>query len=495
MKQLIGALDQGTTSTRFILFDRKNRITASHQLEHKQIYPKAGRVEHDPIEIWKNTKKVINSTLKKANITSSDIAALGITNQRETTVVWNKKTGKPYYNAITWQDTRTDRICRSLKKKKRKFQEKTGLPTATYFSGPKIKWLLDNVDGLRGDAEKGEAIFGNIDSWLLWNLTGGKHVTDVTNASRTMLMNLETLNWDEELLEILGIPRTMLPQICSSSEVYGTTKHGFKTKVPIAGILGDQQASLFGQTCFHKGDVKNTYGTGCFILQNTGDQIFHSKNGLLTTVGYQIKGEKPVYALEGSIALAGSLIQWLRDNFGLIRDSQEINKLAEKVTDNGGVYFVPAFSGLFAPHWNSGARGTIIGLTHYANKNHLARAVLEATAFQTCDVFKAMKKDSGIKITELKVDGGMTASNLLMQFQADILDAAVIIPEVSEITALGAAFAAGLAVGFWTDKKELAANWKEKQTWHSKMTEDERINLYDQWQRAVKRSLDWESEN
>ena len=492
MKKYIGAIDQGTTSTRFILFDHKSKKIASHQIEHKQIFPKAGWVEHDPLEIWQNTKKVIKITLEKAKISEDQIAAIGITNQRETTVIWNRETGKPYYNAIVWHDIRTNKICRSLENKYEFFKEKTGLPIATYFSGPKIKWLLDNVKGLRNDAENGEAIFGNMDSWITWNLTDGKHITDVTNASRTMLMDLKTLDWDNELLKIFDIPRKMLPEVCSSSEIYGKTKFGFKKEIPISGILGDQQAALFGQTCFQKGDVKNTYGTGCFILLNTGNEIIHSKNGLLTTIGYKIKNQKPVYALEGSVAIAGSLIQWIRDNFSLITESSEINELAEKVSDNGGVYFVPAFSGLFAPHWNSGARGTIIGLTHFVNKSHIARSVLEATAFQTRDVFEAMQKDSALKIKELKVDGGMTASNLLMQFQADILNASVIVPIITETTALGAAYAAGLAVGFWKDTTELQKNWKEKKTWSSNMTEKKRDKLYNQWQKAVKRSLDWE---
>lgn len=492
MKKYIGAIDQGTTSTRFILFDHKSNKIASHQIEHKQIFPKAGWVEHDPLEIWQNTKKAITATLKKVKISEDQIVAIGITNQRETTVIWNKKTGKPYYNAIVWQDTRTNKICKSLDKRKKLFQHKTGLPVATYFSGPKIKWLLDNVKNLRKAAEDGEAIFGNVDSWITWNLTGGKHITDVTNASRTMLMNLKTLDWDDELIHILDIPRKILPKICSSSETYGKTKFGFKNEIPISGILGDQQAALFGQTCFQKGDVKNTYGTGCFILLNTGNEICYSKNGLLTTVGYQLRDQKPIYALEGSVAIAGSLIQWIRDNFSLITESSEINDLAEMVEDNGGVYFVPAFTGLFAPYWNSGARGTIIGLTHFVNKSHIARSVLEATAFQTRDVFEAMQKDSGLNIKELKVDGGMTASKLLMQFQADIINASVIIPDIAETTALGAAYIAGLAVGFWKNTDELTKNWKEKKTWYSNMTETRRDNLYHQWQKAVKRSLDWE---
>ena len=492
MKMFIGAIDQGTTSTRFILFDHESNIVASHQIEHKQIFPKAGWVEHDPLEIWKNTKQVIETTLQKAEISDKQIVAIGITNQRETTVIWDKKTGKPYHNAIVWQDTRTDNICRTIKNNEKLFQQKTGLPIATYFSGPKIKWLLDNVKGLRNAALNGDAIFGNMDSWITWNLTGGKHITDVTNASRTMLMNLKTLDWDTELLEILDIPRKMLPKICSSSEIYGKTKFGFENEIPISGILGDQQAALFGQTCFQKGDVKNTYGTGCFILLNTGNEIVHSQNGLLTTVGYKIQNQKPVYALEGSVAIAGSLIQWIRDNLSLITESPEINDLAEMADNNGGVYFVPAFSGLFAPHWNSGARGTIIGLTHFVNKSHIARSVLEATAFQTRDVFEAMQKDSGLNIMKLKVDGGMTASELLMQFQADILNATVVLPNIVETTALGAAYAAGLAVGFWKDTNELQKNWKEQKIWNSKMTENKRMKLYNQWQKAVKRSLNWE---
>ena len=492
MKKYIGAIDQGTTSTRFILFDHESKKVASRQLEHKQIFPKAGWVEHDPLEIWQNTKQVIKATLQSGKISEDQIAAIGITNQRETTVLWNKKTGKPFYNAIVWQDTRTDKICKSLKNNEKLFQQKTGLPIATYFSGPKIKWLLDNVKGIREAAENGEAIFGNMDSWITWNLTGGKHITDVTNASRTMLMDLKTLDWDDKLLEILDIPKKMLPKICSSSEIYGKTKFGFEKGILISGILGDQQAALFGQTCFQKGDVKNTYGTGCFILLNTGHEIVRSKNGLLTTVGYQIKNQKPVYALEGSVAIAGSLIQWIRDNFSLITESHEINDLAKKVEDNGGVYFVPAFSGLFAPHWNSAARGTIIGLTHFVNKSHLARSVLEATAFQTHDVFEAMQKDSGLNIKELKVDGGMTTSELLMQFQADILNTSVILPKIVETTALGAAYTAGLAIDFWKDTNELQKSWKEKKTWSSKMTKEKRNRLINKWQRAVKRSLDWE---
>lgn len=492
MNKYIGAIDQGTTSTRFILFDHESNVISSHQIEHKQIFPKAGWVEHDPLEIWNNTKQVIKTTIDKAKISDKQIAAIGITNQRETTVVWNKQTGKPYYNAIVWQDTRTDKICSSLSAHEHLYQKKTGLPVSTYFSGPKINWLLNNIKGLRTAANNGDALFGNIDSWVSWNLTGGKHFTDVTNAGRTMLMDIEALEWDEELLDLLDIPRKMLPQIRSSSEIYGYTKLGFNNEIPISGILGDQHAALFGQTCFEQGDIKNTYGTGCFILLNTGQEIIHSKKGLLTTIAYKIGQEKTVYALEGSVAMAGSLIQWVRDNLGLIIESSQINNLADKVDDNGGVYFVPAFSGLFSPYWNAGARGMIIGLTHFVNKSHIARAVLESTAFQTRDVFDAMQYDSKLNINEIKVDGGMTASNLLMQFQSDILDSSVILPRISETTALGAAYAAGLAVGFWKNTDEIKKNWKEKNRWHPKISKSDRQKLYSKWQKAVKRSLDWE---
>lgn len=491
MKKYIGALDLGTTSVRFILFDKNTNIISSHQLEHRQIFPQEGWVEHDPLEIWQNTTKVMQIAVEKAKISDSEIAAIGITNQRETSVIWNQKTGKPYHNAIVWQDTRTEKICDDLKENQELIRQKTGLPIATYFSATKIKWMLENVAGLKENAEKGNALCGTIDSWIIWKLTGGIHITDVTNASRTMLMDLKTLCWDKELLELFGIPENMLPKIHSSSEVYGTIKNIFSRKIPIAGILGDQQAALFGQTCFEKGDAKNTYGTGCFLLMNTGRKIVHSKNGLLTTVGYQLKKEKPIYAIEGSVAIAGSLVQWMRDNLNLIKRSAEINDLAEQVQDNGGVYFVPAFSGLFAPHWNGKARGTIIGLTHFANKNHLARAVLESIAFRTRDVFEAMQKDAGLQITSLKVDGGMTVSDLLMQFQADILNAEVILPKVGETTALGAAYAAGLAVGFWQDLAELKQNWKERTRWQPEIADADRKRLYNKWKKAVLRSLDW----
>ncbi len=500
-KKYVGAIDQGTTSTRFILFDHTSKIIASHQLEHKQFYPKPGWVEHDPLEIWENTKKVISTTLKKTNFHAGEIAALGITNQRETTVLWNPKTGIPYYNAIVWQDTRTDTICTELAAKYGEdfFKHKTGLPPATYFSGPKIKWLLDNVSGLKEAAKKGKLLFGTIDSWLIWNLTGGsqggKHITDVTNASRTMLMNLETLEWDPELLKIMGLPKNILPEIRPSSDndTFGYTSDSGSVagKIPVCGNLGDQQAALFGQNCTCKGEAKNTYGTGCFLLLNTGQEIVLSHHGLLTTVACKIGKEPAKYALEGSVAMAGSLVQWFRDNFGLISELTEIETLASSVKDNGGIYFVPAFSGLFAPHWNSNARGLMIGLTHYINKGHVARAILEATAFQTREVFEAMQKDSGLQLKKLKVDGGMTANDLLMQFQSDILNVEVIRPVITETTALGAAYAAGLAVGFWKDIDDLASNWQAGKTWTPSMNEETRQAEYSKWKKAVMRSKDW----
>jgi glycerol kinase len=500
-KKYVGAIDQGTTSTRFILFDHDSKIIASHQLEHKQFYPKPGWVEHDPLEIWENTKKAISTTLAKFNIKATEIAALGITNQRETTVLWNPKTGTPYHNAIVWQDTRTNTICTELAIKygDEFFRHKTGLPSATYFSGPKIKWLLENIPDLKEAAQKGELLFGTIDSWLIWNLTGGKkggmHITDVTNASRTMLMSLKTLDWDPKLLKIIGIPQNILPEIrpSSDSEIYGYTfKNGvFLDEIPVCGCLGDQQAALFGQNCLKKGEVKNTYGTGCFLLVNTGQEIVHSHHGLLTTVACKIGKEPAKYALEGSIAMAGSLVQWFRDNFGLITESAEIETLASSVKDNGGLYFVPAFSGLFAPHWNSNARGLMIGLTHYINKGHIARAILEATAFQTKEVFEAMQKDSGLQLNKLKVDGGMTNNNLLMQFQSDILNVEAIRPIITETTALGAAYAAGLATGFWKDIDDLATNWQAGKTWTPSMNKKTRQAEYSKWQKAVIRSKDW----
>jgi glycerol kinase len=458
-------------------------------------------VEHDPLEIWKNTQTVISDTLAKAGIKTGEITALGITNQRETTVLWNPKTGIPYYKAIVWQDTRTDAICTKLAAKYGEdfFRHKTGLPLASYFSGPKIKWLLENIPDLKEAALKGELLFGTIDSWLIWNLTGGKkggmHITDVTNASRTMLMNLETLNWDPELLKIMGIPQNILPQIrpSSDSKIYGFTKEKdpFTGKISVCGCLGDQQAALFGQNSTKKGEAKNTYGTGCFLLLNTGQEIVHSHHGLLTTVACKIDEEPAKYALEGSVAMAGSLIQWFRDNFGLITKSEEIETLASNVKNNGGLYFVPAFSGLFAPHWNSNARGLMIGLTHYINKKHVARAILEATAFQTREVFEAMQKDSGLQLKKLKVDGGMTTNDLLMQFQSDILNVEVIRPTMTETTALGAAYAAGLAVGFWKDINDLATNWQAGKTWIPSMKEKTRQAEYSKWKKAVERCKDW----
>ena len=491
MSKYVAAIDQGTTSTRCILFDHAGKIVAVDQKEHTQIYPKPGWVEHDALEIWERTQRVVRGALDKSGAEVADIAAIGITNQRETTLVWERETGRPVHNATVWQDTRTDAICNELAKTggQNRFQARTGLPLATYFSGPKIKWILDNVAGARRKAEKGELLFGNMDTWIIWNLTG-THVTDVTNASRTLLMDLETLDWDEEILELLDIPRSMLPKICSSSEVYGHVR-GALGGVPIAGDLGDQQAALFGQTCYATGEAKNTYGTGCFMLLNTGEKPVLSRNGLLTTLGYKIGEQKAVYALEGSIAITGALVQWLRDNLGLIEKSADVETLAQTVEDNGGIYFVPAFSGLFAPYWKSDARGAIVGMTRYVNKGHLARAVLEATAYQTCEVLDAMEKDSGVRLSALKVDGGMVFNELLMQFQADILDVPVIRPKVAETTALGAAYAAGLAVGFWKETDELRANWGRDKEWKPSMPAAKRTSLYTGWKKAVTRTFDW----
>src|SRR5215208_643009 len=463
MSNYIAAIDQGTTSTRCIVFDHGGNIIVVDQKEHEQIYPKPGWVEHDALEIWTRTQEVIDGALRKGNLSARDILAVGITNQRETTVVWDKNTGKPIYNAIVWQDTRTDAIINELAKNggQDRFRSKTGLPLATYFSGPKLKWILDHVEGAREKAQNGELLFGNIDTWLIWNLTGHQvHITDVTNASRTMLMDLNTLDWDDEILNLLEIPRAVLPMIKSSSEIYGHVGAGSSRPngdesfshlqgIPVSGDLGDQHAALFGQTCFNPGEAKNTYGTGCFMLLNTGEKPVPSKSGLLTTLGYKIGGQKAVYALEGSIAITGALIQWLRDNLGIIKSSAEVETLARSVEDNGGIYFVPAFSGLYAPYWKSDARGAIVGMTRYITKAHIARAALEATAYQTREVLDAMEADSGVKLTALKVDGGMVFNELLMQFQSDILDVPVIRPKVAETTALGAAYAAGLAVGFW----------------------------------------------
>ncbi|MBE3068235.1 MAG: glycerol kinase GlpK [Chloroflexi bacterium] len=491
MPKFVAAIDQGTTSTRCILFDHAGNIVTADQKEHEQIYPKPGWVEHDALEIWEHTQRVVRGALDKSGADVVDIAAIGITNQRETTVVWERETGRPVYNAIVWQDTRTDAICNELARDggQDRFRAKTGLPLATYFSGPKIKWILDNVPGTRQRAEKGELLFGTMDTWVLWNMTGA-HVTDVTNASRTLLMNLKTLDWDEEILQNLGIPRLMLPEIRSSSEVYGNAKGGLGG-VPLAGDLGDQQAALFGQTCYSPGEAKNTYGTGCFMLMNTGEKPVLSKNGLLTTLGYKIGSHPAVYALEGSIAIAGALVQWLRDNLGMIEKSSDVETLARSVDDAGGIYFVPAFSGLFAPYWRSDARGAIVGMTRYVNKGHIARAVLEATAFQTREVLDAMEKDSGVKLTALKVDGGMVFNELLMQFQADILDVPVIRPKVAETTALGAAYAAGLAVGFWKNFDELRANWGKDKEWKPSMPVEKRNTLYTGWKKAVTKTFDW----
>jgi len=496
MAKYAAAIDQGTTSTRFMIFDHGGKVVEVDQREHEQIYPKPGWVEHDPMEIWKRTEEVIKEALAKSKVDPKDISAIGVTNQRETTIVWEKATGKPVYNAIVWQDTRTAGICNDLAKNggQDRFRPKTGLPLATYFSGPKIKWILDNVENTRARAEKGELLFGNIDTWVIWNVTGGPkggaHVTDVSNASRTMLMNLETLDWDDEILKILNIPRAMLPKVRPSSEVYGKAV-GDLAGIPVAGDLGDQQAALFGQTCFSPGEAKNTYGTGCFMLLNTGTKPVPSKSGLLTTLGYKIGDQPAVYCLEGSIAITGALVQWLRDNLGLIQKSADVEALAKTVDDNGGIYFVPAFSGLFAPYWRNDARGVLVGMTRYVNKGHIARAALEATAFQTREVLDAMNKDSGVPLKALKVDGGMVYNELLMQFQADILGVPVIRPTVAETTALGAAYAAGLAVGFWKEVEDLRANWGKDKEWNPKMDAEHREKLHKGWLKAVTRTFDW----
>lgn len=496
MAKYVVAIDQGTTSTRCMIFDHSGNVVGLDQKEHQQIYPKPGWVEHDPVEIWIRTQEVISGALSKANVSVNDITAVGITNQRETAVVWDRRTGRPVYNAIVWQDTRTDAICNELAAQggQDRFREKVGLPLATYFSGPKIKWILDNVDGVRARAEAGDVVFGNIDTWLVWNLTGGPQggvfVTDVTNASRTMLMNLETLDWDDEILRDMDIPKAMLPSIKSSSDVYGTAS-GALGGIPVSGILGDQQAALFGQTCFDVGEAKNTYGTGCFMLLNTGTTAVQSKNGLLTTLGYKIGDQPAVYVLEGSIAITGALVQWLRDNLKLIEKSADVEVLAKEVEDNGGIYFVPAFSGLFAPYWRSDARGVIVGLTRYVNRGHIARAALEATAYQTREVLEAMNKDSGVDLTSLKVDGGMVFNDLLMQFQSDILGVPVVRPKIAETTSLGAAYAAGLAVGFWNKVDDLRANWGVDKEWTPQLDADKRQELYAGWLKAVTRTFDW----
>ncbi|BFU47582.1 glycerol kinase GlpK [Krasilnikovia sp. MM14-A1004] len=501
MADFVGAVDQGTTSTRFMIFDHVGREVGRHQLEHEQILPRAGWVEHNPLEIWERTCSVIRTAMHARGLRATDLAALGVTNQRETTVVWNRRTGMPYYNAIVWQDTRTDRIAAALQRDGRGevITRKAGLPPATYFSAAKIQWILENVDGVRAAAEAGDAVFGTTDSWLLWNLTGGTdggvHVTDVTNASRTMLMDLETLDWDDELLSFFDIPRAMLPEIRPSSdpEGYGHTLAAgpFGGEVALTGDLGDQQAATVGQVCFGVGQVKNTYGTGNFMLLNTGTEVVRSRSGLLTTVCYQFGTDKPVYALEGSIAVTGSAVQWLRDQLGIISGASESEALARQVADSGGVYFVPAFSGLFAPYWRSDARGAIVGLSRYNTNAHLARATLESICYQTRDVIEAMARDSGVTLDVLRVDGGITANELCMQLQADILGVTVSKPVVAETTALGAAYAAGLAVGFWRDTDELAQNWNEDRCWQPEWTEEQREKGYAGWQKAVRRTLDW----
>ncbi len=501
MADYVAAVDQGTTSTRCMIFDHGGNEIARHQLEHQQIMPRPGWVEHNPVEIWERTSAVLQTVMNGKGLCAADLAALGITNQRETTVVWNKRTGRPFYNAIVWQDTRTDKIAAALDKDERGqlIRKKAGLPPATYFSGGKIQWILENVPGAREAAERGDALFGTTDSWLLWNLTGGVdggfHVTDVTNASRTMLMDLETLQWDDELLEIFGVPRHMLPEIRPSSDpgFYGKTlAHGpLGGEVPLSAALGDQQAAMVGQVCLRAGEAKNTYGTGNFLLLNTGEELVRSENGLLTTVCYQFGDAKPVYALEGSIAVTGSAVQWLRDQLGIIQGASHSESLARQVPDNGGCYFVPAFSGLFAPYWRSDARGAIVGLSRYNTNAHIARATLEAICYQSRDVADAMEKDSGVKLEVLKVDGGVTANDLCMQIQADVLGVTVSRPVVAETTALGAAYAAGLAVGFWGTPEELRQNWNESKRWEPSWTEEQREEGYRGWRKAVERTLDW----
>lgn len=498
----IAAIDQGTTSSRCIVFDRDGRIVAVDQKEHEQIFPKPGWVEHDAAEIWTNVQEVVAGAIRKAaqdipGFQPADVKAIGITNQRETTLLWDRHTGEPVHNALVWQDTRTDTLCRELGRDvgQDRFRATTGLPLASYFAGPKIRWLLDHVDGLRERAEAGDILFGTMDSWVIWNLTGGAnggvHVTDVTNASRTLLMDLRTLDWDQDILDAIGVPAAVLPRIGSSSEVYGTADIGGLSDVPVASALGDQQAALFGQTCFSPGEAKSTYGTGTFMLLNTGETPVDSRNGLITTVGYRIGDAAPVYALEGSIAVTGALVQWMRDQMGLISTAAEIETLALTVEDNGGAYFVPAFSGLFAPYWQDDARGVIAGLTRYVTKAHIARAVLEATAWQTREIADAMTKDSGVELAALKVDGGMTSNNLLMQTLADVLAAPVVRPMVAETTCLGAAYAAGLAVGFWPDTDALRANWKRAAEWTPRMADADRDREYHNWRKAVTRTMGW----
>jgi glycerol kinase len=496
MANYVGAVDQGTTSTRFMIFDHAGGVVGIDQQEHDQIFPKPGWVEHDAAQVWERTQQVIAGALEKTGVAASDLAAVGVTNQRETTLIWDRATGAPIHNALVWQDTRTDQICNELAAEggQDRFRATTGLPIATYFSGPKIRWLLENVDGVRARAEAGDLLFGNMDTWVIWNLTGGpnggRHVTDVSNASRTLMMDLATLEWDDAILGVLGVPRAMLPEIRASSEVYGEAT-GALGGIPVAGDLGDQQAALFGQTCFSVGEAKNTYGTGCFVLLNTGESPVPSKSGLITGVGYKIGDAPAAYMLEGSIAITGALVQWLRDNLRMIDSSAEVEALADSVEDNGGVYFVPAFSGLFAPYWRSDARGVIAGLTRYVNRGHIARAVLEATAWQTREVVDAMNADSGVALTSLKVDGGMVGNETLMQFQADVLGVPVIRPIVAETTALGAAYAAGLAAGFWGEVEDLRANWGKDKEWTPSMPADEVQKGYHLWKKAVTRTFDW----
>jgi glycerol kinase len=495
--QYAGAIDQGTTSTRFMIFDHGGNVVSISQKEHEQIYPKPGWVEHDPAEVWARTQEVVAEAMKSAGASKDDLAGIGVTNQRETSVVWDRNTGEAIHNAIVWQDTRTDQICNKLSADggQDRFRPKTGLPIATYFSGPKVRWILDNVDGAQQRAESGDLLFGNMDTWVIWNLTGGTdgglHITDVSNASRTMLMDLATQDWDQELLDAIGVPRAMLPEIRGSSQVYGEAALDSVKGIPVAGDLGDQQAALFGQTCFAVGEAKNTYGTGNFLLLNTGNEPVQSENGLITTAGYKIGDEPTVFALEGAIAITGALVQWLRDNLKLIKAAPDVEELAQTVEDNGGCYFVPAFSGLFAPYWRSDARGVIAGLTRYVNAGHIARATLEATAYQTREVAEAMDADSGVKLESLKVDGGMVANDLLMQFQADLLGVDVIRPAVAETTALGAAYAAGLATGFWAKQEDLRENWVEDKRWSPKMDAAERDKYYREWKKAVTKSFDW----
>jgi glycerol kinase len=497
MAKYAAALDQGTTSSRAMVFNHDGTVAAVSQKEHEQIYPKPGWVEHDPKEIWARSQEVLDEALEQVGATADDIAGLGITNQRETTVVWDRNTGEPVMNALVWQDTRTDKLVDELSADggQDRFRAKVGLPLATYFSGPKVRWVLDNVDGARERAEAGDLMFGNIDTWCIWNLTGGTdgglHITDVSNASRTMLMDLETLSWDEDIASTIGVPMSMLPEIRASSDVYGEVKNGGFTGVPIAGDLGDQQAATFGQACLSPGEAKNTYGTGNFLLLNTGTEAVQSKSGMLTTLGYKIGDNDAVYCLEGAIAITGALVQWLRDNLKLIKAAREVEELASSVDDNGGLYIVPAFSGLFAPYWKSNARGVFAGLTRYVNAGHIARATLEATAFQSREVVEAMNQDSGVALESLKVDGGMVGNDLLMQFQADLLGVPVIRPAVAETTALGAAYAAGLATGFWASEDDIRNNWAEDKRWEPTMDPAKRDEYYSYWKKAVTRTFDW----